>query len=165
MRPLSPIQEGHPARVALQGPLLDCTTCGESKPASSFSPDARCTRRHGRTSVCTPCRTARQRRSHVQNPERRRSVYRKHHLKTKYGITPEQYDALLEAQDGCCAICGQPEAISTWNGQPRLAVDHDHATGEIRGLLCNHCNTGLGKFRDDPDVLDAAIDYLRQERG
>ena len=65
-------------------------------------------------------------------------------------------------QGGVCAICKKPEK-SKWNTeQPMLlAVDHDHETGRVRGLLCNNCNTGLGKFMDDPDLLSSAIEYLR----
>lgn len=80
----------------------------------------------------------------------------------KYGLAPGEYDRMHEAQDGLCAICRQPE--QTTHGQTgaprRLAVDHCHETGEVRGLLCNYCNLGLGKFRDDPDLLRRAADYL-----
>jgi hypothetical protein len=61
---------------------------------------------------------------------------------------------LLSAQDGRCAICGAER------GTRRLAIDHDHTTGFIRGLLCVRCNTGLGSFRDDPELLRKAIEYL-----
>jgi hypothetical protein len=72
-----------------------------------------------------------------------------------YGIGPDQYAAMLEAQDGGCAIChGQ-----SMDGKG-LHVDHDHATGRNRGLLCDRCNRGLGLFRDDAALLRAAADYL-----
>ncbi len=64
------------------------------------------------------------------------------------------YERILATQDGGCAICGEKP---TGN---RLAVDHDHATGEVRGLLCQHCNTGLGSFRDDAGLITKAIRYL-----
>lgn len=76
-------------------------------------------------------------------------------LKTRYGITIAQYDALAEAQGGGCALCGK--ACTTGK---RLAVDHDHATGRVRGLLCRKCNRGLGHFDDDPAALRRAADYL-----
>lgn len=79
---------------------------------------------------------------------------RRHYLKYRYGITPEQYDEMLEAQEGVCAICKEAPT------QQRLAVDHDHKTGEVRGLLCFSCNTALGHFRDDPERLISASDYL-----
>ena len=69
-----------------------------------------------------------------------------------YGITPRDLFALLRECSGC-AICGGPTV-------PAPFVDHDHATGAVRGLLCMHCNFGIGHFRDDPDLLRAAIEYL-----
>lgn len=74
-----------------------------------------------------------------------------------YGITPEQFTTLLEAQGNRCAICGSAE----WPGKDNCPhVDHDHATGKVRGLLCGPCNIGLGQFGDDPERLAAAIRYL-----
>ena len=75
-------------------------------------------------------------------------------LKHKYGITVEAYDAKVRQQHGVCAICGQPP------GRKKLSVDHCHTTGKIRGLLCILCNTALGKFKDDPRLLQSAINYL-----
>jgi len=72
-----------------------------------------------------------------------------------YGITPEQYAALLASQDGRCAIC----RTDTPNGKG-WHVDHDPATKRIRGVLCGGCNNGLGNFRDNPAALRAAADYL-----
>ena len=81
---------------------------------------------------------------------------RANHLKNRYGITPEQYDEMLEAQGGVCAICKQaPEGR-------RLAVDHCHTTGNNRGLLCINCNTALGKFFDNTEYLSNAIRYLNE---
>lgn len=78
-------------------------------------------------------------------------------LRRKYGLTPAQYEALSFAQGGICAICGgRPEAGK------RLAVDHDHTTRSVRGLLCHQCNLMLGHAHDDPRVLKAAADYLRK---
>ena len=71
-------------------------------------------------------------------------------------LTEDEYVAMLEAQGGVCAICkGKPR-------RSRLAVDHIHGTDEVRGLLCNLCNPALGLFKDDPDRLKAAIEYLEQ---
>lgn len=82
--------------------------------------------------------------------------YRKSNLKRYYGLTPEAYDALFNAQGGVCAICGEPP------GKRRLAVDHDHKTGLNRGLLCYVCNAALNKFEKYPDFGDRAIRYLVQ---
>lgn len=73
-----------------------------------------------------------------------------------YGITIEQYEILLKNQNGGCAICFSP----TGSNGKRLSVDHNHETGEVRGLLCDDCNTGLGKFKDNPNLLAIAINYL-----
>ena len=80
-----------------------------------------------------------------------------------YGISLREFQDLFARQGGVCAICGQPETASKGGRKPRLSIDHDHETGEIRGLLCNRCNTGLGLFLDDPDYLLTAIAYLRGE--
>ncbi len=72
----------------------------------------------------------------------------------KYGVTPEQYRAMMNAQDAKCAICGN-------EGQGRkLGVDHNHETGSTRSLLCNRCNAGLGLFVENPDIMRKAIQYL-----
>jgi len=75
-------------------------------------------------------------------------------LKNKFGITLEQYNEMLESQGGVCAICKQ----SCGTGKS-LAVDHCHKTKKIRGLLCQHCNTGFGQFRENREYLISAIAY------
>lgn len=79
-------------------------------------------------------------------------------LKNKYGITPADYESLLVAQDGCCAIC---RTDTDPYGRAKFCVDHDHTTGAVRGLLCNNCNRTLGLFGDDPARLERAAAYLR----
>jgi hypothetical protein len=80
----------------------------------------------------------------------------KGNLKRKFGLTPEQYDLIYQAQGGKCAIC----QVATGKTK-KLAVDHDHKTGKIRGLLCSTCNRMiLGTLRDDITALQRAIDYL-----
>lgn len=88
-------------------------------------------------------------------------ITRKSYLKQKYGLTVEAFEEMLMFQNGVCAICHRAETI---NGFENLSVDHDHKTGEIRGLLCHSCNVGLGKFQDDPLRLEKAIEYLRRFR-
>ena len=85
------------------------------------------------------------------NLARRRSV-----LRSKYGLTLEAYDALVEAQGSACAICGSKAC------KRALHVDHDHGTGKVRGLLCNTCNRCLGLLKDDATVLRSAIAYLER---
>ncbi len=94
--------------------------------------------------------------------KRRSRKFRKHDLKRNFGLTEAEYQAMHDAQDGCCAICHQPER-TTRNGKPRnLSVDHDHRTDAIRELLCNNCNALLGLVDDDIELLEAAITYLRK---
>lgn len=84
-------------------------------------------------------------------------------LKKHYGLSKGEYEAMLDKCGGRCSICGQEETQKI-RGKPfRLAVDHCHAKGHIRGLLCRQCNTGLGAFRDDVTLLNKAIDYLASE--
>jgi hypothetical protein len=74
--------------------------------------------------------------------------------------TPEQIKELEAEQGGVCAICGKPPKV----GGRRLSVDHDHATGKIRGMLCTRCNTALGSFDDDIERITKAADYLRSRK-
>ena len=97
------------------------------------------------------------RRWQKRNPERAKGIARRVHLR-KYGITPEQYDKMFEEQGGQCALCGMTPEV---NGA-LLAVDHNHATGKVRALLCRLCNNGLGHFREDGDLLARAIAYLKE---
>jgi hypothetical protein len=82
------------------------------------------------------------------------------HLKHKFGITLDQYNQMLESQNGVCAICNNFEIEKNQYGIKRLSVDHNHQTGKIRGLLCTKCNTGLSFFKDKPDLLIKANNYL-----
>ncbi len=88
---------------------------------------------------------------------------RKRVLKTRYGMTVEEYDLMVSSQQGLCAICGNPETTKHEKGSvKRLSVDHDHKTGKRRDLLCHNCNCGLGRFLDDPIRLEKAAEYLRR---
>jgi hypothetical protein len=85
---------------------------------------------------------------------------RRYKLAARYGITLEQLDAMQAEQDGRCAICSR---ILDGKGLEASApqVDHDHATGKVRAILCRPCNTALGMFRDNPELVDQAAAYLR----
>lgn len=86
------------------------------------------------------------------------------HLRRTYGMTEAQYDAMLAEQGGACAVCGatKPSGPSLHFG--RWCIDHDHATGRVRGLLCNTCNLALGAVKDSPEMLDALAAYVRRSR-
>lgn len=87
-------------------------------------------------------------------------LWKDRHLQTNFGLSLAEYGEMILAQDGKCAICNRPEMQMRNGKRKSLAVDHDHATGKIRGLLCSDCNTGIGKLQDDRDVLLAAVRYL-----
>lgn len=76
----------------------------------------------------------------------------------KYSLTRADYDRMLEVQHGLCAICrsASPQGRGRWH------IDHDHVSGQFRGLLCNNCNRGIGYFGDDPDIIRAAADYVAE---
>lgn len=113
----------------------------------------------------------RNQRSRIRHPEKHKAAVRswysrnKEHVKSsqrkyqlqKYSLTEQAYSEMLEAQQGACAICGTTEPTGKWKV---FAVDHCHDTGEVRGLLCNECNRGMGLLGDDPDRLRQAADYL-----
>lgn len=85
------------------------------------------------------------------------------HLRRKYGISTDDYNRLLKEQGGVCAICKNPERVLDNRGRKRrLAVDHDHDTFVVRGLLCYACNTGIGALKESVLVLESAIEYLQR---
>lgn len=111
-------------------------------------------------SYCKPCANIRANASDRNEQGRlRRQKYR---LKYRYGISQDEYNDLFQRQGGVCAICEQPETKkSSAGGVAALAVDHDHITGAVRGLLCHACNLILGNAKDDPMLLMKSIQYLQ----
>ncbi len=83
-------------------------------------------------------------------------------LQRLYGISLADYDKMFKGQNGECKICGTKEISNVQHG--RFDVDHNHETGKIRGLLCHKCNTFLGHFNDDIEILAKAIQYLIDSR-
>lgn len=139
--------------------------CGEEKLQGDFRKNPK--RKSGYTAECKQCLNAQATKWRKNNQEAAHAMDRIKYQKYKelnrssgfkrhYGITIEEYDLMLEDQSGGCAIChGQSS-----DGR-RLSVDHCHESGQVRGLLCNQCNYGLGQFRDRPDLLESAARYLR----
>ncbi|SRR5258708_28943418 len=95
--------------------------------------------------------------------DKNKHVVENKRLKARYGISIDDYQQLYQEQSGLCKICSMPEMIRIVNGNQvrALAIDHNHKTGKVRGLLCYKCNVGLGSFNDDTKLLKQAIDYLR----
>lgn len=119
---------------------------------------------------CRACSKAQAKAWRDANPEKCRaankrkdpSVHYFSQAKRKYGVSRDDYQQRLDAQGGRCAICGTDEPGKSNGPHKRFSIDHDHKTGEVRGLLCNHCNRGIGLLRDDPDVLLKAHLYLKK---
>jgi hypothetical protein len=138
-----------------------CNGCATDKPLSAFWLD----RKRGLPkSRCKECSTATAREWRLARPGYERTRYqqnrvetRERHLVRKYGVTLADYDTMLVAQHGRCAICLTTEDTQS-NGV--FHVDHCHQTGRVRGLLCRGCNHLLGAISDDPAALQRAIDYL-----
>lgn len=123
-----------------------CSKCKVEKPRSEFGKD-KC-RPDGLYPQCRECKSNAHKESYHKVAAKR--------LERKYGITSEQRAEMFEAQKGRCKICGKHESEQ----RRALAVDHCHTTGAVRGLLCDNCNRGIGYFRDNHEVLKAAIKYL-----
>lgn len=79
---------------------------------------------------------------------------------SRYGLTIEDYESLLSEQNGVCAICNDP--MTTYRNQH---IDHDHLTGQVRGILCSQCNTAIGKFKDSPEIIIKAAEYIMKSWG
>lgn len=92
---------------------------------------------------------------------RTRAAVRDRRIEKLFGVSPDLYLLVEQEQEGVCAICRQPQNA---HNTDKLSVDHNHVTGEFRGLLCAKCNLGLGQFEDDPERLAAAITYLRERK-
>lgn len=135
-----------------------CRRCFESRSVSEFSRQAKSP--DGLQFFCKPCFLEIRKKWKVANPAKQKRIDRRSDLKKKFGITVNEYDTMLKRQGGVCAICRKKCKSSRV-----LAVDHNHATGAIRGLLCGNCNRGLGCYQDDKDLMRAAIAYLDEDRG
>jgi len=143
-----------------------CRRCGETKPLSEFHKDKQA--KDGHYGYCKGCNKTKARAWYEKDPEHAKALmkqrridkpedYHRRNLLSKYGLTMEQYAKLLEQQGGVCAICKGEE---TRAAPVNLAVDHDHETGEVRGLLCSNCNRALGLFKDSAENLEKAARYL-----
>jgi hypothetical protein len=127
-----------------------CYVCDICKPLHCFY--ASKSGKNGRHAVCIQCMRASMNKQARNRPASSKAyAWRRKRLLRKYGLHWSEYQALLTAQHHRCAICGR-DAV--------LGVDHDHNTGQVRGLLCNSCNVGIGHFRDSPALLLAASRYL-----
>lgn len=142
-----------PRRITRSGEKI-CTKCEQSKPFGEFDVHHQGVKGPVYHARCKPCR-----RDDQYIGIRRRT------FEKIYGITLEQYDEMLRAQGGVCAICDKPEWVIQKGKLRMLSVDHDHLTGVVRGLLCSNCNRAIGLLNDDMDTLKKAIHYLQSGAG
>jgi hypothetical protein len=137
---------------------LNCTKCGEVKNESEFHVEARNPNRNYRRSNCKVCDKERNR-SYKESNRTVMNKKRVEYNRTKRAFfPPDLFEERLTSQGGVCAICGAEEA----GGRGQFHADHDHATETPRGVLCHRCNIALGHFRDNPEILQSAIEYLNK---
>lgn len=146
------------ARMARPIPIgmKRCVVCDQPKAFSEFAAHGGC--RDGFRPECKDCTSRYQK---VRRRSYRGEASRRYALKKNFGITPEQYDQMLANQGGKCAICKSKNPSRSGSGF--FAIDHDHKTGEVRGLLCSPCNSGIGMLRDSTSILRSAIKYLSRK--
>jgi hypothetical protein len=152
--------------------LKQCRTCGCEKHQDDFHFKKKKGTYESECKACANDRSRRYREANRDKISEQRKQYREENkedhlhkkwvrsLRSQYGITESEYLDILSSQNGACAICGTSESNST----KRFAVDHNHDTGEVRGVLCSSCNLGLGNLGDSPERLLSAFRYLL-ERG
>ena len=156
--------------------MKTCKKCKVEKELNNFG---RCSaNKDGINNWCKPCNVDAVRQRRLANPTQRKEynssvpdkiktyskTYRTNNkearknslLKVRYGITLEQYNDLYQRQNAVCAVCHKPNS----NGKP-LFVDHNHTTGQVRGLLCSTCNTALGMLQEDITIISNLAEYLK----
>lgn len=129
-----------------------CKKCGEVKDIEEFVTNKTC--KEGKAHTCKVCDAKRRKKHREDNPD----MFRDTTYKYLYGISLEDYNTMFKEQEGKCAGCGKHQL----DLNHRLVVDHCHTSGEVRGLLCNQCNSVLGYVYDDPKTLKNLIKYLEK---
>jgi hypothetical protein len=126
-------------RLFVNADFKECRICRDVLSLGKFHP--RKDTGHGYRSECKGC---------VRNIR----------LKHRYGLQPYEYEEMLEAQEGCCDICGKHSS----KFKIELSVDHCHVSGKVRSLLCSNCNTAIGLLKHDVDITRSAIAYLNKHK-
>ena len=136
-----------------------CIVCANVKPLTEFGKSKRGEKTwYSRT--CKFCRNKKYMETYYENHDERKKQLRQKVRKLYYGITEEDFQEMLKSQSYKCAIC----ETDTPGGKGGWHVDHCHITGKVRGLLCHCCNTGLGLFKDNENLLLKARDYLHESK-
>jgi hypothetical protein len=133
-----------------------CKKCKVNKPITEYYKTT--DRKSGHKTICKECIKA-DPLTDVKK-EYMKKYGKEYYLKTKYNLSKDEYNKLLQEHNHKCAICSVDE-VDALKG--KLYVDHCHNTGKIRGLLCHHCNTGIGMLKDSTKILALAISYLNKE--
>lgn len=132
-----------------------CSTCRDFRALSDFAPDAE----RRKLAYCTVHMRERRRVGYAKDPDKHIDKQYKY----RYGIEASAYRELFEQQNGVCAACSEPELPRRKTVQQvRLSIDHDHATGKIRGLLCSNCNTALGLLQESAERIEMLAVYLKK---
>lgn len=135
-----------------------CSKCKEHRTIDEMTKNSRSVRGHG--SHCRHCVKANRKATWDYDEKRWKRILR------DYGITKAQYEALVEAQHGLCAVCGEPPQERPQGRTRKMVtvfhIDHDHVRNRVRALLCLHCNTGIGYMRERPELARKMIAYLEK---
>ena len=153
--------------------MKTCSKCLSTRPSDQFN--KRKANKDGLTVWCKPCvstynkiRKANYSPERVEQLKQMERAYRQskpykdydwsRHIAKKFGISEFQYNEMQIAQKNCCQIC----SINQKDSKRRFAIDHNHSTGKIRGLLCQTCNQAIGMLKENKDILYSAIKYLEK---
>ena len=138
------------------GDELQCNKCNEHKPVSHFFKEA--SSKRGYRYACKDCEAPRFKKYRTDNQEKVSATRLKWRRTKVYNFPPELFDERFNEQGKVCAICKASKA----GGRGTFHADHNHDSSKPRGVLCHNCNIALGNFKDNPEILQAAIEYLNK---
>ena len=138
----------------------ECCVCNTRKPFTDFFNYKN--KNDGKSYRCKPCDDAARKKWSTKNPERAHLSQRQRNLKCKFGVDLEWYEKQFKKQNYSCAICKSKTNKTSGNREFwNFSVDHCHDSGKVRGILCNNCNRALGLFQDNPELLEKAAEYIK----
>lgn len=140
--------------------MKKCASCKETKPLDSFYPWR--PSKDGKYTYCNKCAAEKSRKWAAENPLKMKESKRWWRMRKRYGIDRKDYEKMYDQQGGKCAICGEAGETYQPSHTHPLLVDHCHATGQVRALLCHNCNSLIGHAKDSAGVLENAIAYLNR---